>query len=73
MSDSIPCPDCRATKTKVVDSRPDYSRGSITRRRECQSCGCRWTTYEIDRDRLELLEENIRPNRRGPDPYGVRP
>ena len=61
MSDAIPCPECRSTGTTVVDSRPDYGRGSVVRRRKCQACGCKWTTYEIDEDRLELLEDAIKP------------
>ena len=42
------CPNCGETekKIKVVDSRPNGN-SSIRRRRECQSCGYRFTTYEI--------------------------
>jgi transcriptional regulator NrdR family protein len=61
MTDAIGCPECLATATRVVDSRPSYDRGSVCRRRECVTCGCRWTTYEIDKDRLDLLEDCIRP------------
>lgn len=61
MSDSMPCPECGRAATRVVDSRPEYERGSITRRRECLRCRCRWTTLEIDADRLDLLEDNLRP------------
>ena len=74
MSDAIPCPECLRTATRVVDSRPSYERGSVTRRRECCTCGYRWTTYEIDADRLELLEENLRPTKKkGAGPSGARP
>ena len=39
------CPECGSTKTKVTDSRA-CNDGSIRRRRECESCKCRFTTYE---------------------------
>lgn len=40
------CPWCDATDTKVVDSRPAEEGVSIRRRRECASCGRRFTTFE---------------------------
>lgn len=38
------CPQCGYAESKVVDSRP--SDESIRRRRECLSCGRRFTTHE---------------------------
>jgi transcriptional repressor NrdR len=40
------CPWCGHAETKVVDSRPAEDGGSIRRRRECESCGRRFTTFE---------------------------
>lgn len=40
------CPYCGYDDSKVVDSRPADEGGSIRRRRECLSCGKRFTTYE---------------------------
>lgn len=40
------CPTCGETESKVVDSRPSDDDSSIRRRRECLSCGARFTTYE---------------------------
>ena len=40
------CPFCGAELTKVVDSRPSDDNNSIRRRRQCESCGRRFTTYE---------------------------
>lgn len=40
------CPSCGNTDSKVVDSRPSEDGASIRRRRECLSCGRRFTTYE---------------------------
>lgn len=40
------CPFCGYEESKVIDSRPADERSSIRRRRECLSCGKRFTTYE---------------------------
>ncbi|MEA5040444.1 MAG: transcriptional regulator NrdR [Clostridiaceae bacterium] len=40
------CPYCFDPDSKVVDSRPTDEGTSIRRRRECLSCGKRFTTYE---------------------------
>ena len=41
------CPFCGYTESKVIDSRPTDEGEKIRRRRECISCGKRFTTYEI--------------------------
>ena len=40
------CPFCQAQDTKVIDSRPADDDSSIRRRRQCESCNKRFTTYE---------------------------
>ena len=40
------CPYCSAENTKVIDSRPADDNASIRRRRQCEICGRRFTTYE---------------------------
>ena len=40
------CPYCGYLESKVVDSRPTDEGSCIRRRRECLSCGRRFTTYE---------------------------
>lgn len=40
------CPYCEYEETKVVDTRPTDEGHTIRRRRECISCGKRFTTYE---------------------------
>ena len=40
------CPRCGCEESKVVDSRPSENNDAIRRRRECASCGFRFTTYE---------------------------
>ncbi len=41
------CPFCNFEESKVIDSRPTDEGEKIRRRRECISCGKRFTTYEI--------------------------
>lgn len=48
------CPKCGCEESKVVDSRPAENNDSIRRRRECVSCGFRFTTYER-REELPLV------------------
>ena len=40
------CPYCAYPESKVIDSRPTDESNSIRRRRDCLSCGKRFTTYE---------------------------
>ena len=40
------CPFCSKDNTRVVDSRPVEDNNAIRRRRMCDSCGRRFTTYE---------------------------
>ena len=40
------CPFCGSDATKVVDSRNHLDGTTIKRRRECESCGKRFSTYE---------------------------
>lgn len=40
------CPFCQEEDTKVIDSRPADDNNSIRRRRVCDACGKRFTTYE---------------------------
>jgi transcriptional repressor NrdR len=40
------CPYCGFTQDRVVDSRESKEADSIRRRRECESCNRRFTTYE---------------------------
>ena len=40
------CPFCGVQETKVIDSRPADDNSSIRRRRQCEACGKRFTTYE---------------------------
>jgi transcriptional repressor NrdR len=44
------CPFCGQEKDRVIDSRPSHDGRSVRRRRECESCGKRFTTYEYIED-----------------------
>lgn len=41
------CPYCDHASTKVLDSRPANENKSIRRRRECEQCNRRFTTFEM--------------------------
>ena len=52
------CPRCGERETRVVDSR-DLDEASIRRRRECEMCGARFTTYErIEAPRLVVVKRD---------------
>ena len=40
------CPYCGTENTRVIDSRPVEESNSIRRRRQCDECDKRFTTYE---------------------------
>ena len=47
-TNGMACPDCRMGLSRVLDSRsPITELNTIQRRRECQTCAHRWTTFEI--------------------------
>ena len=53
------CPKCGVDDDKVLDSRSVREGAAIRRRRECASCGCRFTTYEeIDRDEVLVVKRD---------------
>jgi len=45
-SRTMKCPYCSNPDTRVIDSRPAEDGNSIRRRRSCDVCGKRFTTYE---------------------------
>jgi len=49
------CPFCAHEETQVKDSRPTEDGTAIRRRRQCSSCGARFTTFE----RVQLREVTI--------------
>jgi transcriptional repressor NrdR len=49
------CPNCQFEDTKVVDSRPVDDGGAIRRRRECEKCDFRFSTYE----EIEILDLSV--------------
>ena len=40
------CPFCNNENIRVIDSRPAEDNNAIRRRRQCEACGRRFTTYE---------------------------
>lgn len=49
------CPFCGHDASQVKDSRPTDDGAAIRRRRQCEGCGARFTTFE----RIQLREMNI--------------
>ena len=58
------CPKCNFEETKVLDSRQTDDGFKIRRRRECTSCGQRFTTYEKIEE-MQLLVIKRDGNRQG--------
>jgi transcriptional repressor NrdR len=58
------CPFCAHEDSQVKDSRPSEDGASIRRRRQCEDCGARFTTFE----RVQLRELTVvkSENRREP-------
>ncbi len=58
------CPFCGSDDTQVKDSRPTEDGASIRRRRQCEDCGARFTTFE----RVQLRDLTVvkSENRREP-------
>ena len=53
------CPRCGADDDKVLDSRSAREGAAIRRRRECVTCGHRFTTYEeINRDEVQVVKRD---------------
>ena len=49
------CPFCKSDDTQVKDSRPSEDGTAIRRRRQCNSCDARFTTFE----RVQLREVSV--------------
>lgn len=49
------CPFCGHDDSQVKDSRPTEDNGAIRRRRQCEACGARFTTFE----RIQLREMTV--------------
>ncbi|GMM59340.1 transcriptional regulator NrdR [Novosphingobium pituita] len=53
------CPFCAHDNSQVKDSRPTEDNTSIRRRRQCESCGARFTTFERVQLREVLVVKNL--------------
>ena len=51
------CPFCDNQETKVIDSRPTEDGHAIRRRRECERCSRRLTTYEKVEEVILMVEK----------------
>jgi transcriptional repressor NrdR len=59
------CPYCAAADSRVIDSRPAEAGATIRRRRECQACAQRFSTYE----RVEQAALSVRKRSGTEEPF----
>jgi transcriptional repressor NrdR len=59
------CPFCAHEDSQVKDSRPTEDGAAIRRRRQCESCGARFTTFE----RIQLRELTILKSEGRKEPF----
>jgi transcriptional repressor NrdR len=59
------CPKCQNDDTKVLDSRPVEEGNAIRRRRECEKCNFRFSTYE----EMEILDLTVLKKDGRREPY----
>ena len=62
------CPFCAHEDSQVKDSRPTEDGSSIRRRRQCEDCGARFTTFE----RVQLRELTIVKSHNRREPFDRR-
>jgi transcriptional repressor NrdR len=56
---AVKCIYCNCTESRVIDSRQTADNSAIRRRRECEGCGRRFTTYEkIDTVPLMVIKKD---------------
>ena len=56
------CPFCGKENTRVIDSRPAEDNNSIRRRRQCDQCSKRFTTYEKIENKFSIFSESVEVN-----------
>src|SRR5687767_10778063 len=59
------CPFCKAEETRVVDSRLAEDGAQVRRRRECEKCGQRYTTFE----KAQLAMPHVLKREGNPEPF----
>ncbi len=59
------CPYCGHEDSQVKDSRPTEDGAAIRRRRQCEACAARFTTFE----RIQLREINVVKSDGGTEPF----
>ena len=62
------CPFCAHEDSQVKDSRPTDDGAAIRRRRQCEGCGARFTTFE----RIQLREMTVVKSEGRREPFDPR-
>jgi transcriptional repressor NrdR len=65
LENTVHCPFCGDSETKVIDSRLVADGNQVRRRRECQRCGERFTTFES----AELVMPRVIKNNGSRQPF----
>ena len=65
------CPSCDSQKTRVVDSREGAEGRSVRRRRECEGCLFRFTTFERIEESLPMIVKKGGEQRESFDRYKI--
>lgn len=53
------CPECKCGHVFTIDSRAHEKGNSIRRRRKCDECGYRWSTYELPKAMMDFYESQL--------------
>jgi len=61
----VRCPFCAHDNSQVKDSRPTEDNTAIRRRRQCEGCGARFTTFE----RVQLREIMVVKSNQDREPF----
>lgn len=54
------CPECKGNQVSTIDSRALDKGNSVRRRKKCEDCGYRWSTYELPKSMFDFYEEQMK-------------
>jgi transcriptional regulator NrdR family protein len=57
----VKCGSC-GSETRVLETRSSVSGLTVARRRECEGCSLRFTTYEVARGEVAVMSRRVRPS-----------
>lgn len=54
------CPECKSEQISTIDSRSLEKGNSIRRRKKCEQCNFRWSTYELSKSMVNYYETQLK-------------